>query len=141
MPDNRSKLNGKPRGAALVAVIVAMTIALALFAIWMRTIVRERQRSTMRQIHMQSARLAEAGLSRALAMRSADPQYDGETWKVEAASLGGSQAAEVRIQLTPLAESGRLRCEVTAVYPAGATRKAQISRQLEFTAPNPGTDR
>jgi Tfp pilus assembly protein PilV len=126
---------------ALVAVIVAMTIALALFAIWMRTIVRERQRSTMRQIQMQSARLAEAGLSRARAMRNADPLYDGETWKVDAASLGGSQQAEVRIQLTPLEDTGRSRCEVTAVYPAGVTRKAQVTRQTEFTAPNPGTDR
>jgi hypothetical protein len=90
---------------------------------------------------MQSVRLAEAGLSRARAMRNADARYDGETWTIDAVNLGGSQEAEVRIQLSPLDEAGRMRCEVTAVYPAGATRKAQVTRQTEFTAPNPGTDR
>lgn len=124
-------------GVALVLVIVAMSIALTLFAIWTRTIVQEHRRAASRQYQLQAVRLAEAGVRRAIALRAVNPLYNDETWTVPREAFGGPHAAEVRIRVTPVGEVGGLRCEATAEYPTGATRRAQATRQIEFgTSPS-----
>jgi Tfp pilus assembly protein PilV len=127
-----------PRGVVLVAVIVTLTIGLALFAIWARTIVREKRQLANQQFRMQAVRLAEAGIQRARAMRTADPKYENETWSVPAEVLGGRHGAEVRIHVTSEPDATATRYEATAEYPAGAVRRAQITKRIEL--PNPSGD-
>jgi Tfp pilus assembly protein PilX len=128
------------RGVALVLVIVAMSIALSLFAIWMRAIVLEHRRSASRQYRLQAVRLAEAGVRRAIALRAENPRYNEETWSITPQELAGKHAAEVRIHVTQVGESGNLRFEATAEYPASATRRAQVTRILELPATPTGTE-
>jgi hypothetical protein len=118
-------------GVVLVAVIVTLTIGLALFAVWAQTIVRERRQMANQQLRLQAVRLAEAGIQRALARRAADPDYGAETWSVPATHLGGKHAAAVRIRLTPAENTAMTRVEATAEYPVGALRRAQFSTRIE----------
>jgi Tfp pilus assembly protein PilX len=129
-----------PRGVALVLVIVAMSIALALFAIWTRAIVQAHRRSTSRQSELQAVRLAEAGVRRANALRAANSQYNEETWSIPKENMDGPYAAEVRILVTPIVETSLVRYQATAEYPAGATRRAQVTRKAETPATPSGTD-
>ena len=121
------------RGIALVATIVAMSIALTLFGLWARSIVQEHRRAAVRQFRAQAVRLAEAGVRRGIAQRAANPQYDGETWSIVGATLGGPHQAQVRVRVAPTNERGIVRYEATAEFPAGATRRALITRQIEIT--------
>lgn len=129
----------QPQGVALVTVIVAMAIALALFAIWGRTVVQQHHRAAARQHRLQAARLAEAGIRRAMALRAANPQYNEETWTIPREALGGAHSAEVRIRVAP-AEANSTRYQVTAEYPAGTPRRVRASRHIEITATPTGTE-
>jgi type II secretory pathway component PulK len=145
MPNKASmsdrKVSSKhPRGVALVLVIVAMSIALALFAIWTRAIVQAHRRSTSRQSELQAVRLAEAGVRRAIALRAANSQYNEGTWSIPKENLGGPYAAEVRILVTPISETGLVRYQATAEYPVGATRRAQVTRNAEIPETSSGTE-
>ena len=83
----------------LVAIIVVLSISLTLFGIWARAVLRERTRLASQQFQLQAARLAEAGVHRAMMCHAADPQYQGETWSVPADQLDKTHAAEVRIRI------------------------------------------
>jgi hypothetical protein len=86
----------------------------------------------LEQWRMQAVRLAEAGVQRGLAGRVADPTYNQETWRVTADELGASHAGAVRIRIVNDPEQSVLHCEATAEFPAGALRRAQITRQIEI---------
>jgi Tfp pilus assembly protein PilX len=131
------RLNSRtaPRGVALVAAIVTMTIGLALFAIWAQSIVREKRQLANQQFRLQAVRLAEAGLRRAAARRTADPEYENETWSVLAEELGGRYGGAVRIRVSAEADATATHFEAIAEYPVGAVRRAQITKQIEI--PNP----
>jgi type II secretory pathway pseudopilin PulG len=128
------------RGIALVVVIVTMSIALTLFALWSRTIVQEHRRMAARQYQLQATRLAEAGVRRAMAVRAANPLYNEETWSISREDFAGPHAAAVRIRVGPVGETGRLRYEATAEFPAGATRRAQVTREIEIATTPSGTE-
>jgi hypothetical protein len=119
------------QGVVLVTLVVLMAIALTLFGIWAQSAVHEHRRQASRLWRVQAARLAEAGLARAVARRAADPQYAGEVWSVPAESLGGIYPAKVQIRVgpTPIAEA--VRYEAQAEFPSGAIRHAQITKRIE----------
>jgi type II secretory pathway component PulK len=129
----------EPQGVALVTVIVAMAIALTLFAIWGRSVVQQHRRAAARQHQLQAARLAEAGIRRAVALRAANPQYNEETWTIPREAFGGGHSAEVRIRVMP-AEANSTRFEATAEYPSGTPHRARASRHIEITATPTGTE-
>src|SRR3954447_22092828 len=84
------------RGIVLVAVLVLFSISLTLFGLWSRTVVRERNSLATRQFRIQTDRLAEAGLQRAISMRATDAKYADEVWSVPATELDNTHAAQVR---------------------------------------------
>ena len=116
----------------LVAIIVVLSISLTLFGIWARAALRERTRLASQQFQLQAARLAEAGVHRAIERRAADPQYQGETWSVPADQLDKTHTAEVRIRVEPNGSANTTRIEATAEFPAGAVRRAQITKSTEL---------
>jgi hypothetical protein len=120
----------------LVAVIVTLTIGLALFALWAQTIVREKRQLANQQFRMQAVRLAEAGIQRARAMRNANPDYEMETWSVPAEELGGRYGAAVRIRVTSEPGETATRMETIAEYPVGAVRRAQITKRIDLHNPS-----
>ena len=128
----RGRHASRRAGFVIVVVVVLFAVSLALFGIWAQAAIGQHRRLRNEQLRLQAVRLAEAGVSRALARRAADPQYMKETWSVPASALGGPRAAEVRIRIEPTADDAALRVEATAEYPAGATRRAQITRRIEI---------
>jgi hypothetical protein len=128
------------RGAVLVAVIVAVTISLALFTLWAQSIVRDKVQMANQQLRMQAVRLAEAGIQRARARRNVDPEYVGETWTVAPEELGGNRGAMVRILVSTEPQAAVTHIAVTAEYPVGSIRRAQITKRIEVpTKANGGT--
>lgn len=125
------------RGVVLIVVLVAIGISLTLFGLWGRNIVREHRQLVLHRYRMQAARLAEAGVRRAVARRAADPGYQQETWPVPADHLGGTHAAQVEIRAARNDADNSVRLFATAQYPIGAKRSVTISRQIELTLPPP----
>lgn len=129
----------QPRGMALIIVVVTASICLLLFGIWARTLVQEHQRFASQQFRLQAARLAEAGLRRAQALKAADPEFQGETWAIAADALGGKNTASVQIRVTRT-DAASTRYEAVAQYPAGAVRRAQITKTIEIPTPSTGNE-
>lgn len=123
------------RGIVLIAVVALFAISLTLFGVWAQAAVRHQQRIRNQQFRVQAVRLAEAGVRRAVARRLADPQYETEVWRVPAEMLDKSHAAEVRIRVAAGGAAGTLQYEATAEFPAGAVRRAQITRRIETINP------
>jgi len=128
------------RGVVLVVVLVTISISLTLFGLWARTIVQEHRRQANQQFRLQAARLAEAGVRRAMQRRAADPQFEEDTWMAPAEHLGGTHAAKVRIRATPNDDTTALRYEATAEFPTGAVRRAQITKRIEIATPLSGNE-
>jgi hypothetical protein len=116
----------------LVAVIVALTISLALFGVWARGAVQQHRRMRNEQFQQQAVRLAEAGVRRAIARRVADAEYSQERWQIPASDLNSTHEANVQIRVTQNDNPARLRFEATAEYPAAAVRRAQITKRIEI---------
>ena len=128
----------RKRGIVLVAVLVIFTISLVLFGIWTRAALAQHRRLQMDQMRLQTVRLAEAGLRRAVLRRQADPQYEGETWQVPADALGGSQLAQVIIKVNQTANAGATVYEAVAQLPAGAERRMQLTKRVEVPSSTAG---
>lgn len=116
----------------LIVLIVLFAISMTLFGLWAQSAVREHQRLALEAYRMQAMRLAESGVSRAVARLAADPQYDGERWTVSAADLGGRHAAEVTIRVTSASEASRRHVEAIARYPVDSDRRAQVTRRRDI---------
>jgi Tfp pilus assembly protein PilX len=126
------------RGIVLIAVVALFAISLTLFGVWAKAAVGHQKRLRNQQYRVQAMRLAEAGLRRAVARRLDDSQYDSEVWRIPAAMLDTSNAAEVRIRVKAGEAAGTLLYEATAEFPAGAVRRAQITRRVEANQPATG---
>lgn len=125
-------------GFALLAVIVVSVICLALIGVWAQSAVRQRLQIESRYLRLQATRLAEAGLRRAARQRTGNPDYAGEDWSIPAEALGKTQAATVRIQLTPSANGRAVLVESTAQFPSGVARRAQSTKRMEIQLQTPG---
>jgi hypothetical protein len=74
----------------------------------------------------------ESGLERGAArLARARGDYQGETWEVPAADLGGADPARVTIAVEPLEKNpSRRSLRVQADYPRDATEKARVSKRI-----------
>jgi Tfp pilus assembly protein PilX len=123
-------------GFVVIAVMVALVISVTLFGLWARAAVREHQEISSQALRIQATRLAEAGLQRAIAQRTADAQYAEETWIIPATDLAGTHAAEVRILITLDASGTALVVKAVAEYPTDEVRHAQVTKQIEIAIPS-----
>ena len=127
------------RGFVLVSVIVVIALAMALFGLWAQAAVREQRWLDGEALRMQAGRLAESGVARGIARRASDPDYASETWQIPAAEFSGRHAAEVQIRVTPA--DATLHVSATADFPAGAVRRARVTKQIEISLnPAPGDE-
>jgi len=119
-------------GMVLLAVLVLFSVSLTLFGLWSRAIVREHASLATQQYRIQAARLAEAGLERAISLRAANANYTEEVWSVPAPELDHTHAAQVQIRVVPTVDAGSLRYEATAEFPVGAIHHVQITKSIEI---------
>ncbi|MBX3434351.1 MAG: hypothetical protein KF847_13590 [Pirellulales bacterium] len=104
------------QGATLVATLACAAVAFALAANMLRAGLRSRHDVQDQSELRQAVLLAEAGLVRAVGALADDPDYAGETWRLDAESLAGIAAGEVVIAVDPFASaepSRRIRVAAT----------------------------
>ena len=118
-------------GIVLVAVLVCLIVASAVFGMATKLAVARHLAARHRQIELQAQFLTESGIERAAARLAVRPEYRGETWRIPAAELDGSHDAVVEIQVEPVADNPQLgRITVRTHYPAQAEPRAGDSKQV-----------
>jgi Tfp pilus assembly protein PilV len=118
-------------GAALIAVLIALTVATVLFGTLLRSSAQERAAVRRHQHALQAEYLAEGGIELAAARLAADNQYAGETWQVAAGQFGGKEAGRVEIRVEPVEGQPHKRVvQITADYPDDPLRRARESKQI-----------
>lgn len=132
----RASRNRHPKhGLVLVILVVVMCMALALFGVWARQVVRAQRRLESRQYRAQAQRLAEAGVRRAIARLTDDANFKSESWSVPAEQLNGRQDAVVRIEVVESPFETQLLCQATAEFPSGAARRATVAESIQVPVP------
>jgi hypothetical protein len=111
--------------------LVAIAVATVVFMSTLRLAMAEREAIQIEAWRAQAAWLVESGLERAAARLAADPQYQGETWRVAGAALGDKQGAVVQIEVQPLSDQpDRRSVLVRADYPDHPQRRVRQSKQV-----------
>jgi Tfp pilus assembly protein PilX len=120
------------RGAVLVVIIVCFVVAATLFVLLATSAVAERRAAETRQWSLQAQWLAEAALERAAARLDKDAKYEGETWTVPAAQLGGNHGGVVNIGLdsSDTDHPQRRLVRVEAYYPDDPVHRCRWEKQV-----------
>ncbi|MBA3316008.1 MAG: hypothetical protein M3552_19100 [Planctomycetota bacterium] len=123
---------GRRRGTVLIILMVLLLVTISIaIAVMQAALVDSRQFSTDAKA-LQADRLAEAGLSRATALRTADPDLAGDDWTVELPG-GATGSVSSRIKETP----GRLIVESVATFPATGVQRVRSRRSVILAQPTP----
>lgn len=123
---------GTRRGSITVFVLVCLVAITMICGVLLRIGLAERQRIHAEERRLQAEWLVESGLERA-AVRIVESkgEYQGETWNVSAAELGGRDSGRVTIAVAgPKGESARRQVRVEADYPQDATARVRLSKTL-----------
>ena len=119
--------------------IVCVVVATAAMYSLVRLAMGQRVRVEAESRRLQCVWLAESALDRAAWRLAADPKYPGETWKVAADALGGTDPAVVLIQVEPLPEQPMRRLvRVRADYPDHPIDRVRLSKQAVVGFPSTG---
>jgi hypothetical protein len=121
------------RGVALI-VAVAVVGVLILYAGALAGIVgRERRGLEADQRRLQATWLVQAGAERAAIRLRQDPDYRGETWRLDAGRLGRPDRAEVVIAVETVPnDPGSRRARVVATLAADTARRTRMSGEFEL---------
>jgi type II secretory pathway component PulK len=125
------------RGTVLIAALVCLAIVMALVAAMLGGTLRTSRQMRAERDRRQCELLLEAGLHRASAGVAAS-DYQGETWDISAAEIGGMGDGRVTIEVARnAADPPRIR--VVAEYPLGDEFSIRRSRTvpLQTTSPLP----
>jgi hypothetical protein len=124
----------------LVAVLVVLMTASLLFGAMLRTGRQEQQMLRNWQLRVQAIELAQAAVDRAAARLAADADFKSEIWQLDAAEMGGRDAADVTIETSERADrplSRQIRVEVN--YPAGGERRIRYRHEAMIDLPGKDT--
>jgi type II secretory pathway component PulK len=120
----------------LIIVIAVFAIVMALAAVWGKRMVADYRRQRRVEQRTQAEWLAEAGVRRAAARLTIDPEYHGETWTISAQELNQQAGAAVEISVEPLAASVAAP-ETTANANTPANKTHRLIARARYPAPNP----
>ena len=115
------------RGAVTIVALVVLMILAGLIAQQVSRALSDRRHSRQQVLHLQTEKLAEAGLNLATTSYAADPAWTGLTWKIPAGSIHQTNTAEVTIQV----QDGT--CTVVSRYPANNEIPFQVTRTRKLT--------
>ncbi|WP_339909699.1 hypothetical protein [Symmachiella dynata] len=130
------------RGAALIVAMICTVLVTLMLGTMVKITLTRAQQARHREHALQADWLAEAGLERAQALLTAQPDYQGETWDIEAETLGGPYRGTVTIRVAAIPENPQARdVSVQAEYPAGQIERIRKSKQIEIIlTPSPSDD-
>ncbi len=122
------------RGAFLVVVMVCLLVAGMLVGSLLKLALLQDRQLNYEQARLQAAWLADAGLDRAAGRLGREPDYAGEAWEIDAAQLGGPDAAVVVIRVQKAeANPPRRTITVEALFPSEGPHQARLTRQATIT--------
>ena len=120
------------RGAFMVVVIVCLLVSTLIIAALLKLALLQSRRQIHEQHRVQAEWLADSALERVASRLSGDPGYQGETWSIEAAELGGRDGARVTIRVeADKSQTDNRRVEIEAIYPAEGPQP--VRRRLTAT--------
>jgi Tfp pilus assembly protein PilX len=130
----RARQRASRRGAFLVVVLVCLLVTGMLAGSLLKLVLLQDRQLCYEQSRLQAAWLAESGLDRASSRLGSDPSYRGETWEIDAARLGGAEAAVVAIRVTNEENRDTQRTVIVeAHFPAEGPHPARLTRQARIT--------
>ena len=115
------------RGAVTIVALVVLMILAGLIAQQVSRALSDRRHSRQQVLHLQTEKLADAGLALAATSYAADPAWAGTTWKVPAGHIHQTNSAEVTIRV----QDGI--CTVVSRYPANTEIPFQVTRTRKLT--------
>ena len=128
--------SSRPRGAVLAVVMVAILVILIIGTSMIRLGWLQRRQTTIEERRAQAQWLAESGLERAWAMLQKSADYQGETWKIPSAELGGRGDGVVTISIGPApGKAGQFSVRAASEYPMNVTFSAQITKVVLMDRP------
>ena len=124
MNTNQRNASCRRPGVILVIALVAVTLGASLWTVSVRFMVTHHRQVRLREHEIQAHWLVESAFARAAKNLSANRAYDGETWRVSPAELGGPYEAEVtiRVEADPDRDARRY-VDVTVAYPPDSIRR------------------
>ena len=115
------------RGAVTIVALVVLMILAGLIAQQVSRALSDRRHSRQQVLHLQTEKLADAGLDLAATAHAADPAWTGTTWKVPAGVIHQTNSAEVTIKVQDAT------CTVVSHYPANTEIPFQVTRTRKLT--------
>ena len=115
------------RGAVTIVAMVVLMILAGLIAQQVSRALSDRRHSRQQVLHLQTEKLADAGLFLAATSYAADPAWTGTTWKIPVGSIHQTNSAEVTIRV----QEGN--CTVVSRYPANTEIPFQVTRTRTLT--------
>jgi len=133
----RRRARAGRRAALLVAVLVCLSVVMALGAAWLRGVLLEHRQVRAQADRLQAEYLAASAVGRAAAQLAANPDYRGETFVVDAETLALRAGAAVIIRVEPVADDAKARrVVVEANFPNDGAERARRSRQVTISLAN-----
>jgi Tfp pilus assembly protein PilV len=124
------------RGFGLIPVIAVFAIAVTICAVWTKFSIRQHLDQRRSEERAQAAWLADAAIRRGAAMRTLDPDFNGETWVVAAEQIGRLSTAVVTIRVESVEGTPRaVRISARARYPQDNPR-VTVSQSTVFNLPS-----
>jgi type II secretory pathway component PulK len=118
------------RGIAGIWGVVCLILATAVAATLGRLALTEARLVAQEQRRSQCDWLLHAGWTLANSRIHTDPKYTGETWKIPAEELGGSEPGEVVIEIKdadPEIATSKRQVKIIARFPKDSPRQVQLS--------------
>lgn len=117
------------RGAAMVYVLILLLVISMIGGTLVRAAISQHRQRRRDEARAQAARLLEAGWNRAVRQLSQQPDYEGETWRLDEDILGTDRRAEIRIELRrDDHDPPRTQLQVAVEYPLGETYTNRITQ-------------
>lgn len=126
----------KRRGGGLVVALVTLLVVASIMGSIMHALLTELRQTRQTAIEVQAQWLADAGVERATARLLKEPNYVGETWKVELPSNAinpGSRTGNVEIRVATDNDKNSAEIKVHANFPNDSPRRVASERLVSVS--------
>lgn len=129
--DSHPRTRRAPRfGVVLVAALVCLLVITGIVGGMLHGAIRGRRQLHAERDLRQTELLLAAGAARAANRLADEPEYDGETWRLESEEILGRGAGVVTIQTSPGDNAESWQVTIVAEYPAGSELSIRRTRIL-----------
>jgi hypothetical protein len=117
-------------GAVLVAALVCLLVVTGIVGGMLRGAIHGRRQLHAERDLRQTELLLAAGVARAAHRLADEPEYDGETWRLDSEEIIGRGDGVVTIEASPSDDAESWQVTIVAQYPAGSELSIRRTRTL-----------